>query len=86
MSEAHATELEKPLAFEEIDATLLLLSETRERAERAARAIAAAGGEAHVVEALERVDRELLAMHRRLLDDAIFHVPSAEQQLALDAA
>ncbi len=74
------------LQHEEIDETLLLLSEARERAERAARAIAAAGGQAHVVEALERVDRELLAMHRRLMDEAIFHVPSAEQQLALGAA
>ncbi len=74
------------LQHEEIDETLLLLSEARERAERAARAIAAAGGQAHVVEALERVDRELLAMHRRLMDEAIFHVPSAEQQLALGTA
>lgn len=70
----------------EIDETLLLLSEARERAERAARAISAAGGQAHVLGALERADRELLALHRRLMDEAIFHVPSAEQQLALDAA
>jgi len=70
----------------EIEATLLLLSEARERAERAAHSLSAAGGETHVIEALERVDRELLVMHRRLMDEAIFHAPSAEQQLALDAA
>jgi hypothetical protein len=76
------------LQFDEVDATLLLISEARERAERAARAIAEAGGQAHVVDALERVDRELLILHRRLMDETIFHVPSApsEQQLALDAA
>jgi hypothetical protein len=77
------------LQFEEVDATLLLISEARERAERAARVIAEAGGEEHAVEALERVDRELLVLHRRLMDETIFHVspamPSAEQ-LALDAA
>jgi hypothetical protein len=71
---------------DEIDATLLLLSEARERAERAERVLAAAGAEMHVIEALQRVDRELLAMHRRLMDEAIFNTPSAEQQLALDAA
>ena len=75
------------LQFEEVDATLLLISEARERAERAARTIAEAGGQAHVVDALERIDRELLLLHRRLMDDTIFHVPVAgEQQLALDAA
>jgi len=39
-----------------------------------------------VVEALETVDRELLALHRRLKDEALFHVEGAEPQLALDAA
>lgn len=72
--------------FEEVDATLLLLSEARERAERAAKAVTEAGGEAHVVAALEAVDRELLALHRRLMDESIFHAASAESQLALDAA
>jgi hypothetical protein len=74
--------------FQEVDATLLLLSEARERAERAARTIAEAGGQAHVVEALDRVDRELLALHRRLTDEVVFQTRSkpAEQQLALDAA
>ena len=69
--------------FEEVDATLLLLSETRERAERAARTVAEAGGQAHVVEALERVDRELLALHGRLMDETIFNVQASSSQLAL---
>ena len=74
--------------FEAIDETLLLLAEARERAERAAREIAAEDGAQHAVEALERVDRELLALHRRLMDEAVFGVVrrEADTQLALDAA
>jgi hypothetical protein len=73
--------------FVEVDATLLLLSEARERAERAAKTIAAAGGEAQVVSALEAVDRELLALHRRLMDETVLREsPEVESQLALDAA
>lgn len=72
--------------FAEIDATLLLLAEARERAERAAGAVEAAGGGSHVREALVRVDRELLALHRRLMDETVFYAPAADSQLALDAA
>lgn len=75
--------------FAAIDEVLLLLSEARERAEGAVRAITDAGGQAHLAAALERVDKELLALHRRLLDDTLFHVPDSEArdtQLALDAA
>lgn len=71
--------------FTEVDATLLLLAEARERAERAARAVSDDGGPDHVVEALARVDRELLALHRRLMDETLFHIEGAEPQLALDA-
>lgn len=75
--------------FAAIDEVLLLLSEARERAEGAAKAIAQASGQAHLVAALESVDKELLALHRRLMDETLFHVPAAEkpvEQLALDAA
>lgn len=75
--------------FAAIDEVLLLLSEARERAEGAARTITEAGGQAHLIKALERVDKELLALHRRLLDETLFHVPASEkpiEQLALDAA
>lgn len=70
-----------------LEETLLLLAEARERAERAAQEIREAGGQEHVAEAFERVDRELLAMHRQLMDGTYFHAPAAsERQLALDAA
>jgi hypothetical protein len=80
---------EAEVQFGAIDEVLLLLSESRERAEGAAKAIAEAGGQAHLVAALERVDKELLVLHRRLLDETLFHVPASEKaatQLALDAA
>lgn len=73
--------------FEALDETLLLLSEARERAERAAREVRDEDGQEHIAEALERVDRELLAMHRRLMDETYFHVPvSPVKQLELGAA
>lgn len=72
--------------FVEVDETLVLLAEARERAERAAKTVAVKGGPEHVVAELEAVDRELLALHRRLLDNTLFHAPAGETQLALDAS
>ena len=73
--------------FEALDETLLLLSESRERAERAAREVRDEDGQAHIAEALESVDRELLALHRRLMDETYFYVPTrSSKQLELDAA
>ena len=74
------------VTFTEVDETLVLLAESRERAERAAKIVASEDGPAHVVAALEAVDRELLALHRRLLEETVFHVPGSVKQLALDAA
>lgn len=73
--------------YETIDSVLLLLSEARERAEGAARAIAQSGGEANLVDALQTADRDLLALHKRLMDSAYFGsgTPRAKQ-LELDAA
>jgi ssDNA-binding replication factor A large subunit len=73
--------------FEALDETLLLLSEARERAERAAQEVRADEGQEHIAEALERVDRKLLAMHRRLMDETYFYVPASPvKQLELGAA
>ena len=72
---------------ERVEQTLLLLVEARERAEAAARTAASEGAPEQVSAALRRVDEELLALHRRLLEDAVLSPgPRAESQLALDAA
>lgn len=73
--------------YETIDSVLLLLSEARERAEGAAKALADEGGQAHLVEALHTADCELLALHRRLMDGAYFSSGQPRpKQLELDAA
>ncbi len=73
--------------YETVDSVLLLLAEARERAEGAARAIAADEGQAKLVQALEAADRELLALHKRLLDGAYFGSEKPRTaQLELDAA
>lgn len=74
--------------YETVDSLLLLLSEARERAEGAARAVAEEDGREQLAEALRDADRELLALHKRLLDRTYFtssRSPAAKQ-LELDAA
>ena len=68
--------------LEEIDRTLLFISEARERAERAARSIKREDPEPHLVKALEEADRRLLAVHTELMRAAYFPA-SSEQQLKL---
>lgn len=72
MNEAH---------FAEIERTLLFISEARERAERAAKALARDDADAHLVEALAEAERKLLALHRRLMQATYFGVP--KEQLTL---
>lgn len=67
--------------FAEIERTLLFVSEARERAERAARTLERTDADPHLVSALEEAERELLALHRRLMQATYFAVPS--EQLAL---
>ena len=71
--------------YESIDATLLLTSEARERAEGAARLIAGTEEPAHLVAALEETDRELLALHRRLFERTYLRSGDAPEQLELSA-
>ncbi len=68
--------------YEEIEKALLYVSEARERVEGASRVLAKTDGESHLVEALEEADRELLALHRRLMERTYFPV-RVERQLAL---
>lgn len=70
--------------FAEIEKTLLYISEARERAERAARTLARDEAEPHLVEALEEAERELLTLHRGLMQATYFAVPrAAARQLTL---
>ena len=66
-----------------IDSTLLCISEARERAESAAKEMRQASADATLAAALEEADRELLALHRRLMDAVYF--PSQREQLKLSA-
>ena len=69
--------------FAEIEKALLYISEARERAERAAQAIAKSGAEPHLVEALQQAERELEAVGRKLMQRTYFAVP--DSQLTLKA-
>lgn len=74
--------------YEKIDATLLALSAACERAERTARSLRESDAPAHVVDALEEVDRTILKLHRRLTDAAYFEgrgERKTEEQLSLSA-
>jgi len=67
--------------FAEIEKTLLFISEARERAERAVKTLERDDADAHLVEALAEAERELLGLHRRLMQATYFAVP--KEQLAL---
>ena len=76
--------------YDTVDSVLLLLSEARERAEGAARAVTAQRGRDGLVEALEAADRDLVALYKRLFDGAylggVAVSAPAPAQLELDAA
>jgi hypothetical protein len=70
--------------FAQVEKTLLYVSEARERAERAAKSLERDGADAHLVEALEGAEQELLAVHRRLMQATYFAIPRhVEEQLAI---
>lgn len=61
--------------FAEVEKTLLYVSEARERAERAIRILERDDAERHLIEALENAERELLGLHRKLMQATYFAVP-----------
>lgn len=61
--------------FAEVEKTLLYVSEARERAERAVQILERDDAERHLIEALEDAERELLGLHRRLMQATYFAVP-----------
>ncbi|HEU0336172.1 MAG TPA: hypothetical protein VFR43_06430, partial [Gaiellaceae bacterium] len=58
--------------FAEIDVAMLYIEEARTRAERAAEALERAGADRHLVEAVERAEREISDVARRLRQGTLF--------------
>ena len=58
--------------YAEIDTVLLLVGEACERAGNAARRLERDGAEPNLVDALRAAERELLALHGRLMDRTYF--------------
>lgn len=67
--------------FAEIDVVMLYLEQARERAERGAAALRAAGAEQHLIEAVERSEAELSDVARRLRQGTFFAAP--REQLSI---
>jgi hypothetical protein len=67
--------------FAEIEKVLLYVSEARERAGRALRALEKNEAEQHLLDALEQTDRELAAVGRSLMQRTYFAVPKAHSTL-----
>lgn len=72
MDEAH---------FREIDAAMLYIEDARARTERAVAALRAGGADDHLIEALERTERELSDVARTLRQGTLFAVPSPQLEL-----
>jgi hypothetical protein len=68
--------------FAEIEKALLYISEARKRAERTAKELRRGGAKPHLVEALEKAERELEAVGRHLMQETYFAVP--KEQLSLE--
>lgn len=68
--------------FSEIEKVLLYISEARERAEKAHRALERTGAEQHLVSALEQTEATMKAEHRRLMQSTYFAVPDKDQLFA----
>jgi hypothetical protein len=69
MDEAHYLEVEK---------ALLYVSEARQRCERTLALLRKGGADQHLIEALERAERELSETHRRLMQGTLFAVPEVQ--------
>lgn len=67
--------------FAEVDIAMLYIEEARTRAERAAAALRKTDADPHLVDALERAEREISEVARRLRQGTLFAVP--KEQLSL---
>jgi hypothetical protein len=66
--------------FDEIERTLLYISEARERAQRARKALEKDGAEPHLVAAVKVTEDAMRAEHRRLLQTTFYARPSESQE------
>jgi hypothetical protein len=67
----------------EIERVLLVVSDARERARRAADRLARDEAEAHLVSALRHAQSDLDQIHRKLMQGTFYAVPEPTEQLAL---
>ncbi len=74
MDEAHSGEVER---------LLLYISDARDRATKAAAAVARAGGDQHVIDALRDAQRDLEKIHRSLTQRTFYAVRADELTLSL---
>lgn len=74
LSERREQELDEQ-HFEQVDVAMLYIEQARERTERAAKALQKLDADAHLVEAMERAERELSDVARRLRQGTFFAVP-----------
>lgn len=73
MIEAHMREVEN---------VLLYVSEARQRAARARRALETGGAEPHLVAAVADAESSMTEEHRRLMQATYFAVPADQQKLS----
>jgi hypothetical protein len=64
----------------EVEKTLLYISEARERAERAYKALEEAGADLHLIRATRDAEQALAAEHKRLMQATYFAVPQDDQE------
>lgn len=70
--------VEKHMA--EVETTLLYVSEARQRAEKARKALEADGADLHLIRALQECERVIAAEHKRLMQATYFAVPAEDQE------
>lgn len=67
--------------MDEVERTLLFVTEARKRAERAAVSLRTSGAEPHLVEAMDDLVRSLGELHRTAMQRTYFAVPKAQLSL-----
>lgn len=72
--------------FGEIEATLLYISEARERAEKAVKNLTKMGAKEHLVDSMRRSEAQLRELHRSVMHGTYFSDATYDDGKAADAA